>query len=153
MILVGEMRDLETTSATITAAETGHLVLSTLHTQSAAQTIERIIDIYPSGQQNQIRVMLANTLQAVITQTLFKRKDREGMVPAAEVMVCTNAARACIRENRVYEIPNVIQTGSAKGMLTLDQSIKTLFLNGQISREDALSQANLRDWMDQALSA
>ena len=153
IILVGEMRDLETTSSAITAAETGHLVLSTLHTQSAAQTVERIIDIYPAEQQNQIRAMLANTLQAVITQTLFKRKGREGMVPAAEVMVCTNAARACIRENRVYEIPNVIQTGSAKGMLTLDQSIKTLFLNGEISREDALSQANLRDWMDQALSA
>ena len=86
MILVGEMRDLETTSATITAAETGHLVLSTLHTQSAAQTIERIIDIYPSGQQNQIRVMLANTLQAVVSQTLFKRADRQGMIPAAEVL-------------------------------------------------------------------
>ncbi len=153
IILVGEMRDLETTSSAITAAETGHLVLSTLHTQSAAQTVERIVDIYPAEQQNQIRAMLANTLQAVISQTLFKRKDKKGMIPAAEVLVCTHAARACIRENRVYEIPNIIQTGATKGMITLDQSIKTLFLNGYISREDALARANLRDWMDQALSA
>ncbi len=153
MILVGEMRDLETTSATITAAETGHLVFSTLHTQSASQTIERIIDIYPAGQQDQIRVMLANTLQAVITQTLFKRIDQKGMVPAAEVLVCTNAVRACIREGRVFEIPNIIQTGMSKGMITLDQSIKTLYLNGYISREDALAKANLRDMMRQALSA
>ncbi len=153
IILVGEMRDLETTSATITAAETGHLVLSTLHTQSAAQTIERIIDIYPAGQQNQIRVMLANTLQAVISQTLFKRIDCEGMVPAAEVLICTNAVRSCIRDNRIFEIPNVIQTGGRKGMMTLDQSIKSLYLNGHISREKALAKANLRDMMSQALSA
>jgi len=153
IILVGEMRDLETTSAAITAAETGHLVLSTLHTQSAAQTVERIIDIYPAEQQNQIRAMLANTLQAVVTQTLFKRSDREGMIPAAEVLVCTSAVRACIRENRIYEIPNTIQTGAAKGMITLDQSIKTLYLNHYISRDEALASASHRDAMSQALSA
>jgi len=153
IILVGEMRDLETTSAAITAAETGHLVLSTLHTQSAAQTVERIIDIYPAEQQNQIRAMLANTLQAVISQTLFRRKDGKGMIPAAEILVCTNAVRSCIRENRVFEIPNVIQTGASKGMILLDQSIKGLYLNGHITREDALAKANLRDWIDQALSA
>jgi twitching motility protein PilT len=153
IILVGEMRDLETTSAAITAAETGHLVLSTLHTQSAAQTVERIIDIYPPEQQNQIRAMLANTLQAVVAQTLFKRRDRVGMVPAAEVLLCNNAVRACIRENRVFEIPNIIQTNAAKGMITLDQCIKGLYLNGHISREDALGKANIRDLMAQALSA
>ena len=153
IILVGEMRDLETTGAAITAAETGHLVLSTLHTQSASQTVERIIDIYPAEQQNQIRTMLANTLQAVISQTLFKRKDGKGMIPAAEVMVCTTAVRSVIRENRVFELPNIIQTGAAKGMLTLDQCIKGLFLNGFITREDALAKANLRDWLNQALSA
>jgi twitching motility protein PilT len=153
IILVGEMRDLETTSAAITAAETGHLVLSTLHTQSASQTVERIIDIYPAEQQNQIRAMLSNTLQAVVSQTLFKRSDRPGMIPAAEVLICTNAVRSCIRENRVFEIPNIIQTGAAKGMVTLDQCIKGLYLNGRISREDALSKANLRDWMNQSLSA
>ncbi len=153
IILVGEMRDLETTSAAITAAETGHLVLSTLHTQSAAQTVERIVDIYPAEQQNQIRAMLANTLQAVISQTLFKRLDGKGMVPAAEVLVCTSAVRACIREARAYEIPNVIQTGAAKGMISLDSSIKSLFLNGYISREDAIGRATTRDSLTQALSA
>ena len=153
IILVGEMRDLETTSATVTAAETGHLVLATLHTQSAAQTIERIVDIYPGDQQNQIRVMLANTLQAVVSQMLFKRADCEGMIPAAEVLVCTSAVRACIRENRIFEIPNILQTSGRKGMITLDHSIKSLHLNGYISREDALANANLREQMAEALSA
>ena len=97
ILLVGEMRDLETTSAAITAAETGHLVLSTMHTQNASQTVERIVDIYPAAQQNQIRAMLANTLQAVVSQTLFRRVDREGMIPACEVMLCTSAVRSCIR--------------------------------------------------------
>ena len=153
IILVGEMRDLETTSATVTAAETGHLVLATLHTQSAAQTIERIVDIYPGDQQNQIRVMLANTLQAVVSQMLFKRIDCEGMIPAAEVLVSTSAVRACIRENRIFEIPNILQTSARKGMITLDHSIKSLHLNGYISREDALANANLRDQMVESLSA
>ncbi len=153
IILVGEMRDLETTSAAITAAETGHLVLSTLHTQSASQTVERIVDIYPAEQQNQIRTMLANTLQAVISQTLFKRADGRGMIPAAEVLVCTTAVRSVIRENRVFELPNIIQTGAAKGMLTLDQSIKQLYLNGFITREDALAKASLKDSLRQAISA
>ena len=153
IILVGEMRDLETTSAAITAAETGHLVLSTLHTQSAAQTVERIIDMYPAEQQNQIRAMLANTLQAVISQTLFKRADREGMIPAAEVLVCNNATRSCIRENRVFEIPNIIQTNAAMGMITLDQSLKRLFLNGYISREDAVANAKTKDLLNAAISA
>lgn len=153
VIMVGEMRDLETTSAAITAAETGHLVLSTLHTQSASQTVERILDIYPASQQNQIRVMLANTLQAVISQTLLKRIDRKGMIPAAEVLVCNSAARACIRENRVFEIPNIIQTNSAKGMITLDQSLKRLFLNGCITREDALAHAKTKDLLNVAISA
>ncbi|MHC5094650.1 MAG: type IV pilus twitching motility protein PilT, partial [Planctomycetota bacterium] len=99
IILVGEMRDLETTSSTITAAETGHLVFSTLHTVNASQTVERIIDIYPASQQNQIRAMLSNTLQAVISQTLFRRVDQPGMVPCCEILLCTSAVRNCIREN------------------------------------------------------
>jgi len=101
-IFVGEMRDLETTTAAITAAETGHLVLSTLHTLNAPQTIERIIDIYPPTQQNQIRTQLANTLQAVISQTLLPRSDEPGMIPAAEIMICTQAVKSCIRENRDF---------------------------------------------------
>jgi twitching motility protein PilT len=104
VILVGEMRDLETTSAALTAAETGHLVLSTLHTSSAAQTVERIIDLYPSVQQNQVRSMLSNSLQAVITQNLFRRADGLGMAPACEVMICNAAVRNCVRENRIHEI-------------------------------------------------
>jgi twitching motility protein PilT len=152
-ILVGEMRDLETTSAAITAAETGHLVFSTLHTVNAPQTIERIIDIYPSDEQNQIRSMLANTLQAVISQTLFKRADEPGMIPAVEIMLCTPAVRNCIRENRIFEIPNVIETSRALGMQTLDSSIKQLFVNGYISREDAVAQAAHPEKLERALVA
>jgi len=141
IILVGEMRDLETTSAAITAAETGHLVLSTLHTQNAHQTVERIVDIYPAQQQSQIRAMLANTLQAVVSQVLFKRLDATGMVPACEVMICTPAVRNCIRENRIHEIPNVIETSRSAGMCAMDDSIKALYLNGQISYQQAVSRA------------
>src|SRR3954463_2160412 len=153
VILVGEMRDLETTSAAITAAETGHLVFSTLHTVNAPQTIERIIDVYPADEQNQIRSMLANTLQAVISQTLFKRMDQPGMIPAVEVMLCTPAVRNCIRENRVFEIPNVIATSRAMGMQTLDDSIKQLYVNGYISREDAIAQAAHPEKLDRSLAA
>ena len=141
IILVGEMRDLETVSAAITAAETGHLVLSTLHTQNASQTIERIIDVYPASQQNQIRAMLANTLQAVISMALFPRCDHPGMIPACEVMICTAAVRNCIRENRIHEIPNIIATSRGAGMCTLDDSIKSLYLNNYITRERALAVA------------
>lgn len=153
VILVGEMRDLETTSAAITAAETGHLVFSTLHTVNAPQTIERIIDIYPSDQQNQIRSMLANTLQAVISQTLFKRVDQAGMVPAVEIMLCTPAVRNCIRENRIFEIPNIISTSRAIGMQTLDDSIKQLFVNGYIDRDDAVAQAAHPEKLERSLAA
>jgi twitching motility protein PilT len=152
-ILVGEMRDLETTSAAITAAETGHLVFSTLHTVNAPQTLERIIDIYPSDQQNQIRSMLANTLAAVVSQTLIKRKDTPGMIPAVEIMLCTPAVRNCIRENRIFEIPNVIETSRALGMQTLDSSIKQLYVNGYISREDALALAAHPEKLERALVA
>ena len=153
IILVGEMRDLETTSAAITAAETGHLVLSTLHTQNAAQTIERIIDIYPAEQQSQIRAMLSNTLQAVVSMTLIKRIDTKGMLPACEVMICSPAVRNCIRENRIHEIPNIIATSRASGMCLLDDSIQTLYLNGQISRQQALAQAARPETLNRLLSA
>jgi len=153
VILVGEMRDLETTGSAITAAETGHLVFSTLHTVNAPQTIERIIDIYPSDQQNQIRSMLANTLQAVICQTLFKRADQPGMIPAVEVMLCTPAVRNCIRENRIFEIPNVVETSRAIGMQTLDSSIKQLFVNGYVSKEDAIAQAAHPEKLERSIAA
>jgi twitching motility protein PilT len=153
VILVGEMRDLETVSAAITAAETGHLVFSTLHTVDAPLTIERIIDVYPSDQQNQIRSMLANTLVAVISQTLFRRKDKPGMVPGIEVMICTPAVRNCIRENRIFEIPNIIATNRAIGMQSLDDSIKQLYMNGMIHRADAIAQAAHPDKIERALAA
>ncbi|MDB5297398.1 MAG: pilT [Phycisphaerales bacterium] len=153
VILVGEMRDLETTSAAITAAETGHLVFSTLHTVNAPQTIERIIDIYPSEEQNQVRSMLANTLQAVVSQTLFRRCDTPGMIPGVEIMLCTPAVRNCIRENRIFEIPNIIATSRAMGMQSLDDSIKQMYVNGHISREDAVAQAAHPEKLDRALAA
>jgi len=153
IILVGEMRDLETTAAAITAAETGHLVLSTLHTVNAHQTVERIIDMYPADQQNQIRSMLANTLKAVVSQTLFKRTDQKGMVPAVEVMLVTPAVRNLIRENRVFEVPNVIETNRGLGMTTLDHAIAELYFNGMISREDAIAQAAFPEKLEKMLVA
>jgi len=153
IILVGEMRDLETTQLAISAAETGHLVLSTLHTCNASQTVERIIDMYPAGQQNQIRSMLANTLQAVVSQTLFSRIDSPGMVPAVEVLLCTPAVRNLIRESRTFEIPNVIETNRAIGMKSLDTAIAELYFNGMISREDAIAQAAYPDKLDRMLVA
>ena len=153
IILVGEMRDLETTSAAISAAETGHLVLSTLHTQNAAQTIERIIDIYPPDQQDQVRSMLSNTLQAVVSMTLFRRSDRPGMIPACEVMICNSAVRNCIRENRIHEIPNIITTNRARGMCPLDEAIRMLVFNGHVDHRQALARANRPDLLSEALSA
>jgi len=151
IIMVGEMRDLETTSSTITAAETGHLVFSTLHTVNAHQTIERIIDIYPANQQNQIRTMLANTLQAVISQTLFKRVDEPGMVPCTEILLCTSAVRNCIRENRIYEIPNIIETSRRMGMQNMDHSIAEMYSKGHIDREEAISRAHNPGKMEKLL--
>jgi twitching motility protein PilT len=153
IIMVGEMRDLETTSFTITAAETGHLVFSTLHTINASQSIERIIDIYPSGQQNQVRTMLANTLQAVISQTLFKRIDQPGMVPCTEILLCTSATRNCIRENRIYEIPNIIETSRRLGMQSLDHSIAEMYFKGFIDREEAIVRSSNPGKMEKVLAA
>lgn len=153
VIMVGEMRDLETTSSTITGAETGHLVFSTLHTINAPQTIERIIDIYPAGQQNQIRAMLANTLQAVISQTLFTRIDEPGMVPCAEILLCTSAVRNCIRENRIFEIPNIIETSRKIGMQSMDYSIEQMHQKGFISRNEAVTRSNNPGKMDKKLPA
>ena len=153
IILVGEMRDLDTAALAISAAETGHLVLSTLHTVNASQTVERIIDMYPGGQQNQIRSMLANTLQAVISQTLFSRIDRPGMVPAIEILLCTPAVRNIIREARTFEIPNVIETNRQLGMSLIDNSIAELYFNGLISHEDAVAQAAYPEKLEQLLAA
>jgi twitching motility protein PilT len=151
IIMVGEMRDLETTSFTISAAETGHLVFSTLHTINAPQSIERIVDIYPSGQQNQIRAMLANTLQAVVSQTLFRRIDKPGMIPCTEILLCTSAARNCIRENRIFEIPNIIETSRRLGMQSLDHSIAQMYFRGLIERDEAVVRSSNPGKMEKTL--
>jgi len=153
IILIGEMRDLETISTALTAAETGHLVLSTLHTNDAASTVERIIDVFPAAQQNQIRSMLANTLKGVICQRLLPRVDEPGMVPATEVLVSTPAVRNCIRENRIFEISNIIETNRAAGMHLFDASLKHLFYTGLISRDTALDHARAPGELSRALSA
>uniref|UniRef100_A0A7C4TDU5 Type IV pilus twitching motility protein PilT n=1 Tax=candidate division WOR-3 bacterium TaxID=2052148 RepID=A0A7C4TDU5_UNCW3 len=139
IILVGEMRDLETTAQTITAAETGHLVFSTLHTIDAVQTVDRIIDIFPPSQQQQIRLQLSNTLQAVITETLVRKKDGAGRVAAFEIMVCTPAIRSAIREGKTVQIYTAIQTGSKLGMIQMDQYLKNLVNQGIVDFEEALA--------------
>src|SRR6476469_10677260 len=142
IILVGELRDLETTSVAITAAETGHLVLATLHTQSAAQTIDRLIDIYPAHQQDQIRTQLASCLQGVVTQALAPRKDGTGRVVIAEVMVVSAAIRNMIRDGKSHQIPTTIQSSSDLGMITFDQSLANSFLELLISKQTALDLAH-----------
>lgn len=132
VILVGEMRDLETARAALTAAETGHLVLSTLHTTTAAGTVDRIVDLYPAAEQAGVRGMLASSLSAVVSQQLLRRADRPGMIPAVEVLVCTPAVRHCIREGRTFEIPTLIETGRAAGMQTMDASVRALAANGYV---------------------
>ena len=137
VILVGEMRDLETISLALTAAETGHLVLATLHTSSAAKTIDRIIDIFPASQKTQVRSMLAESLEAVISQKLLPLKDGTGRVVALEVMVANIAIRNLIREDKIFQIPSVIQSSGKEGMQTLDQDLQRLMHKGQIDREQA----------------
>ncbi len=138
VILIGEMRDLETISIAITAAETGHLVLGTLHTTDAVQTIDRIIDVYPPYQQHQIRTQLALTLQAVISQRLLIQKDGKGRIPAVEIMTVTPAIRNLIREAKTYQIYSNIETGSEAGMLTLDQALENLINEDLISVDEAV---------------
>ena len=142
VILVGEMRDLETISLALTAAETGHLVLSTLHTSSAVKAIDRIIDIYPTGQKDQIRSMLSESLEAVIAQKLLPTTDGKGRVPACEVMIATTAIRNLIREDRIFQISSVIQSGGVEGMQTLDQDLQRLVTQGKIERKVAMDIAD-----------
>ena len=137
VIMVGEMRDLETIATAITLAETGHLVLTTLHTQDAAQTVDRIIDVFPPYQQQQIRMQLSMSLRGVISQRLLPKIDG-GRIAAREVLVNNSAIESMIRENKVTQIKNVIQTSAEQGMFTLDQDIKRLYKEGKISREVAL---------------
>ncbi len=142
VILVGEMRDIETISLAVTAAETGHLVFGTLHTQDAPQTIDRIIDVFPGEQQSQIRTQLATALQGVITQTLVRRRDGEGRIAAVEVLVPTPGVRNLIREGKNHQIFSAMQTGGKFGMQTMDSALVELLRNGVISREEAERRAN-----------
>ena len=137
VILVGEMRDLETISLALTAAETGHLVLSTLHTASAVKAVDRIIDIFPASQKGQIRSMMSESLEAVIAQKLLQTKDKKGRIPALEIMIATTAIRNLIREDRIYQIPSVMQAGGVEGMQTLDQDLQRLVSQGKIQRAAA----------------
>ena len=136
VILVGELRDLETIGMALTAAETGHLVFGTLHTSGAPNTINRIIDVFPPEQQGQIRAQIAESLKMVVTQKLFKKKDGSGRVGAFEVMVCNAPIKNLIREAKIHQIPSVMQTAQREGMMTMEKSIEDLVGTGVISSAD-----------------
>lgn len=142
VILVGEMRDLETISLALTAAETGHLVFGTLHTQSAPKTCDRIVDVFPPDQQKLVRLMFAESFQAIICQQLLRRRDGKGRVAALEIMIGTAATRSLIREGKTHQLPSIIQTSQRFGMQSLDQNLKDLVMRGVVNERDALEKAN-----------
>jgi twitching motility protein PilT len=141
VILVGELRDLETTQLAITAAETGHIVFGTLHTNSAAKTVDRIIDVFPSGQQAQIRSMFSESVVGIISQTLLRTRDGKGRTCAQEILVAVPAVRNLIREDKTSQIMSVIQTGAQYGMQSMDQCLKTLVMEGKVAAEEAAMKA------------
>jgi twitching motility protein PilT len=145
VILVGEMRDLETISMALTAAETGHLVFATLHTQDAPQTIDRIVDVFPTSQQEQIRTQLAASLEGVVTQQLILNADGSGRLAACEVMVCTSAIRNLIRTSKTHQIYSLMQTGAQYGMQTMDQGLAKLVHQGRISEAVAFDRCRNED--------
>jgi len=144
-ILVGEMRDLETIRLALTGAETGHLVFATLHTSSAAKTIDRIVDVFPAAEKEMVRAMLSESLRAVVSQTLLKTKDGSGRVAAFEIMIGTPAIRNLIRENKVAQMYSSIQTGQQYGMRTLDQDLQELVKRGAVTMAEARSRAANKD--------
>ena len=148
VILVGEMRDLETISVAITAAETGHLVLSTLHTIGAASTVDRVIDVFPPHQQQQIRIQLSNVLEAVVSQQLIPTSDEKGRVAAFEVMHANHAVRNLIREGKSHQLTSVMQTNRKLGMITMDEAIQQLYYNGRVTRDMAIQFAQDPDGME-----
>ena len=145
MILVGEMRDLETISTALTAAETGHLVFATLHTQDTAQTVDRIVDVFPPEQQQQVRVQLSVSLQGIVTQQLLPKADGHGRVCATELLVPTPAVRNLIREGKTHQIYSALQTGGSFGMQTMDASLVQLVREQKITRELAESRSSAPD--------
>jgi twitching motility protein PilT len=151
IILIGELRDLETISVALTAAETGHLVFATLHTQDAAQTIDRMIDVFPPHQQGQIRTQLAATLRGVVCQTLVKKSKDKGRVVATEILVTTPAIANLIREGKTHQITSMMQAGGAEGMHTMDQHLADLVDSGQITRAAAMEKAHDADSLGQLI--
>jgi len=141
VILIGEMRDLETIQMAITAAETGHLVLGTLHTRSASKTVDRIIDVFPPGQQNQIRTMVSESLRGVVTQQLIRRADGQGRVMAYEILLSNLAIANLIREGKTFQIPSVMQMGAKEGMALMDQMLAKMVQTKQITYEQAVARA------------
>ncbi|MCL5103038.1 MAG: type IV pilus twitching motility protein PilT [Armatimonadetes bacterium] len=139
VILVGEMRDLETIHLAITAAETGHLVFATLHTPDAVQTIDRVVDVFPTYQQSQVRQQLANNLVGVVSQNLLRRADGKGRIAAFETLVNTPAVRNLIRESKTFQITSIVQTGAKQGMMTLDQYLAALVKKGLVDRKEAMA--------------
>ena len=152
VIMVGEMRNLETISLALSAAETGHLVLGTLHTGSAARTIDRVLDAFPVDEREHIRIMVSESLRGVISQQLVPRKDGSGRVMALEMLVNTSAIANCIREGKTFMIPGLIQTGKAQGMRLMDDSLQELYLQGIISAEECTTRATDKAMMDKFLS-
>ncbi len=151
VILVGEMRDLETMAAVLTAAETGHLVLTTLHTPGTPEAIDRFIDVFPPHQQQQVRIQLSITLEGVLYQVLLPRSDGSGRIPAVEVMLATPAIRNLIREGKTHQMMNCIQTGAQYGMQTLNQSLVFLYRSGTITREEALTRSTDTEELEEML--
>jgi len=152
VILVGEMRDLETISVALTAAETGHLVLATLHTQSAPSTVDRIIDVFPSAQQGQVRMQLAASLQGIVTQTLLPSADGRKRVPALEVLLPDDAVRNLIRQGKTEQIYSVMQTNTTRGMQTMEQCLADLVVRKQITQETALGVTGRREEFEAQLA-
>jgi len=153
IVLIGEMRDLETVESALKIAETGHLTLATLHTNSAAQTINRIIDIFPANQQSQIRTQLSLVLEGIVCQALLPRADGKGRVVSLEIMVPTPAIRNLIRDDKVHQIYGAMQAGQEKlGMQTANQSLATLYLKRQITLETALSASSLKDELQEMIN-
>jgi twitching motility protein PilT len=153
VILVGEMRDLETISTAITAAETGHLVFATLHTQDAPQTIDRIIDVFPPHQQQQVRVQLATTLQGVVTQQLLQAVDGRSRAVACEVLICTPAVRNLIREGKVHQIYSIMQAGGRFGMQTMDQALANLVKEGKVTQQLAYERSHDPEELNRLIGA
>lgn len=145
VLLIGEMRDRETIAAALTAAETGHLVLASLHTTSAAQTVDRIVDVFPETQQDQVRSQLSNVLEGIITQTLLPRADGKGRICAQEIMIASSAIRTLIRDNKVHQMPNVIQASAKFGMQTLETALGNLVVSGQVTFDEALKKTSSPD--------